>query len=195
VAFSPDGTQIVSGSGDKTLRLWDAVSRAHLNTLKGHYDSVCSVAFSPDGTQIVSGSSDGTLRLWDAVSGAHLNTLEIQSYSVDAVAFSPDGTQIMSRSNNQTLELWDTVTGHTIDTSTPSIQRSHLIQKNQTSFYLLISDDGWIWSIDPKQRLCWIPPSYQPSNVNCLATNRTSIALGSNDGRVIILNLSGKPFI
>jgi WD40 repeat protein len=60
-AFSPDGTQIVSGSTDKTLRLWDAVSGAHLNTLKGHSDQVRSVTFSPDGTQIVSGSFDNTL--------------------------------------------------------------------------------------------------------------------------------------
>ena len=50
VAFSPDGTRIVSGSYDKTLRLWDAVSGAHLNMLNGHYNGVRSVAFSPDGT-------------------------------------------------------------------------------------------------------------------------------------------------
>ena len=75
VAFSLDGTQIVSGSDDETLRLWDAVSGAHLNTLNGHSNSVRSVAFSPDGTQIVSGSNDRTLRLWDAVSGTCLNML------------------------------------------------------------------------------------------------------------------------
>ena len=197
VAFSPDGTQIVSGSADNTLRLWDGVSGAHLKTLKGHSDWVHSVAFSPDGTQIVSGSLDNTLRLWDAVSGTHLNVLEGHSNPVLFIKFSLDGTQIISRSNNQ-LGLWDTVTGNKIkiyNTFTSFIQGSHLIQKNWTSFYPFISDDGWVWSINPKQRLCWIPPSYRPSNVNCLATNGTFIALGSNDRRVIILNLSGKPFI
>ena len=58
LAFSPNGTQIVSRSKDKTLQLWDAMSGAHLNTLSGHSDWVQSVAFSPDGRQIVSGSSD-----------------------------------------------------------------------------------------------------------------------------------------
>lgn len=49
VAFSPDGKQVVSGSGDKTVQLWDAVTGALQQTLEGHLDSVRSVAFSPDG--------------------------------------------------------------------------------------------------------------------------------------------------
>jgi WD40 repeat protein len=82
ITFSPDGSQIVSGSSDNNLRIWDAVSGAHLNTLEGHFDSVLSVAFSPDGTHIVSGSNDKTLRVWDAVSGAHLDILVDHSNSV-----------------------------------------------------------------------------------------------------------------
>jgi WD40 repeat protein len=49
VAFSPDGKQVVSGSDDKTVRLWDAVTGAALQTLEGHSSSVFSVAFSPGG--------------------------------------------------------------------------------------------------------------------------------------------------
>jgi WD40 repeat protein len=49
VAFSPDGKQVVSGSYDQTVRLWDAATGARLQTLEGHTGSVWSVAFSPDG--------------------------------------------------------------------------------------------------------------------------------------------------
>ena len=54
IAFSPDGTQVVSGSWNRTVRSWDAATGDLLQTLKGHSDRVMSVAFSPDGTQVVS---------------------------------------------------------------------------------------------------------------------------------------------
>ena len=71
VSFSPDGSRIVSGSYDNTVRVWDAVSgECVLGPLEGHTGSVRSVSFSPDGSRIVSGSWDKTVRVWDAVSGA-----------------------------------------------------------------------------------------------------------------------------
>ncbi len=64
VAFSPDGQSIVSGSDDRTVRLWDLDGNPIGEPFQGHEDSVWSVAFSPDGQSIVSGSSDRTVRLW-----------------------------------------------------------------------------------------------------------------------------------
>jgi hypothetical protein len=81
-----------SGSSDNTLRLWDAVSGAHQNTLEGHTGAVTLVAFSPDGTRVVSGSWDNTLRLWDAVTGVHLNTHEGHYSAVPSVALSTTST-------------------------------------------------------------------------------------------------------
>jgi WD40 repeat protein len=81
----------VSRSDDKTVRLWDAVTGALLQTLEGHSSWVNLVAFSPDGKQVVSGSGDNTVRLWDAATGALLQTLEGHSSWVTLIAFSPDG--------------------------------------------------------------------------------------------------------
>ncbi|KAG2739018.1 prolyl oligopeptidase, partial [Suillus brevipes Sb2] len=69
-SFSPDGTRLVSGSDDETIRLWDVgTGKAVGEPLEGHTSWVSSVSFSRDGTRIVSGSVDMTVRLWDAMTG------------------------------------------------------------------------------------------------------------------------------
>ena len=73
VAFSKDGTRLVSGSSDGTVKIWSAGSAGTFeceSTLSGHDGWVLSVCFSPDGKQIASGSKDNTMRIWDAATGA-----------------------------------------------------------------------------------------------------------------------------
>ncbi|KIJ65625.1 hypothetical protein HYDPIDRAFT_66323, partial [Hydnomerulius pinastri MD-312] len=70
VAYSPDGQHIVSGSSDKTIRIWNArTGQLVTDPLQGHTDSIWSVAYSPDGQHIVSGSWDKTIRIWNARTG------------------------------------------------------------------------------------------------------------------------------
>ncbi|NEP22522.1 caspase family protein, partial [Moorena sp. SIO3I6] len=116
IAFSPDGKQILSGSDDGTVRLWDTETGQLIHTLEGHTDTVYEIAFSPDGQQILSGSSDNTVRLWDTETGQLIHTLEGHTSLVSDIAFSPDGKQILSGSWDTTVRLWDTETGLTLHT-------------------------------------------------------------------------------
>ena len=111
VAFSTDGTHIVSGSKDKSVRVWDASTGAELKVLNGHTDFIWSTAFSTDGTRIVSGSFDKSVRVWDASTGAELKVLNGHTDSIWSTAFSTDGTRIVSGSEDKSVQVWDASTG------------------------------------------------------------------------------------
>jgi WD40 repeat protein len=106
VAFSSDGTRIVSGGLDGTVRLWTLDGKALAEPFKGHDGRVTSVAFSPDGTRIVSGSIDGTVRLWALDGKAAGEPFWGHDGAVLSVAFSHDGKHIVSGGNDHTVRLW-----------------------------------------------------------------------------------------
>ena len=116
VAFSPDGARLVSGSADRTIKLWDVETGDCLQTLMGHRSWVMSVAFSPDGTRLMSGSADRTIKLWDVETGDCLQTLTGHRHGVWSVAFSPNGQCFVSGSADRTIRLWDAATGDCLQT-------------------------------------------------------------------------------
>jgi WD40 repeat protein len=116
VAFDPEGRTLVSGSHDKTVKLWEVASGKLLRTLEGHNDLVWSVAFDPAGRTLASGSHDETVRLWEVASGKLLRTLERHKDLVWSVAFDPVGRMLASGGWDSTVKLWEVASGKLLRT-------------------------------------------------------------------------------
>ncbi|KAF7557010.1 hypothetical protein G7Z17_g1025 [Cylindrodendrum hubeiense] len=110
VSFSGDGRRLASGSADRTVKIWDAITGALQRTLKGHSTFINSVKFSGDGGQLASGSDDKTVRIWDAATGVLKRTLKGHD-SVTSVALSNDGRRLASGSPDGGVKIWDATTG------------------------------------------------------------------------------------
>ncbi|TFK63086.1 WD40 repeat-like protein [Pluteus cervinus] len=113
VSYSPNGTCIVSGGDDQTIRIWSAETGQPLSLLlRPHASPISSVSFSPDGEYVVSGSWDETLRIWNAQTGQQVGqSLQGHTSEVKSLSFSPSGIHIVSGSLDHTVRIWDTQTG------------------------------------------------------------------------------------
>ncbi len=110
-AWSPDGEQLVSGSFDESLKVWDARSGQCLLTLSGHTSTVYACAWSPDGERLVSGSGDNAVKVWRAGSVQRRVTLSGHTDRESVCAWSPDGERLVSGSFDNALKVWDARSG------------------------------------------------------------------------------------
>jgi WD40 repeat protein/uncharacterized caspase-like protein len=122
VAFSPDGKWILTGSFDKTARLWNASTGSEERRFEGHSERVNAVAFSPDGRFALTGSgdewSDGrdhTARLWEVATGKAVRRFAGGPGRVACVTFSPDGRSILA-GLLLAARMWDPSTGRAVRT-------------------------------------------------------------------------------
>jgi len=105
--FSLDGASLVSGSEDKTIKLWDVQTGGVVKTFQDHTGDVTSISISADHTTIASGSWYEAICLWDVQTGECHHTIE-QQHRVEYVCFFPlDPKHFMSVSGSK-IWKWDT---------------------------------------------------------------------------------------
>jgi WD40 repeat protein len=184
-SFSPDGSQIVTGSRDKTAKVWDARNGAEVLTLKGHNGFVYSASFSRDGSRVVTGSGDSTAKLWDAKSGAEVLTLKGHTGRVHSASFSPDGSRIVTGSQDKTAKVWDADTGAEVLTL-----KGHAELVNSASF----SADGSRIVTGSQDKMAKVWGAYSGAEVLTLNghTGVVSSASFSPDGSRIVTGSGDK---
>lgn len=123
VAFSPDGSLILTGSGngpglteypvigsdDFSARIWD-FETGQERKIFPHDSLVRAVAWSPDGQRIVTGSLKG--RVWDVLTGDQLLEFSINDTPILSLAWSSDGTRIVTAGDDNQAHVWDASTGN-----------------------------------------------------------------------------------
>ena len=113
---SPDGSQIVSGSTDASLRLWSTATGELLRVIKGPKGMIYSVAWSPDGRRVAVGSETKVVRVYEVSSGELKHELACHTGDVHGVCYSSDGRWLASSSYDRTIALWDTASGKLVRT-------------------------------------------------------------------------------
>jgi WD40 repeat protein len=122
VAFSPDGTRIISGGGgalvdgefhsgaDCTIRLWNTANGEEIACCRGHSTVVNAVAFANNGEWFVSASRRGSMCVWDGLTGRGLKVFPHLKGAIWSVACDPRGGRIVSGNDDHFLRLWDSHT-------------------------------------------------------------------------------------
>jgi len=110
VDVTADGRRAVSGSHDRTLRVWDLETGACLRTLEQDGGPVRSVCLTPDAGRVVLACQDFALRVWDLLRGRCLCVLKGHT-STSKVAMTPDGRRVVSGSRDRTLRVWEVESG------------------------------------------------------------------------------------
>lgn len=111
IAFSHDGSTLVSAGRDGTVRVWSTNSgKPNGAPMTGHDGVVQCLSLHRDGRWLATGGADGTIRVWDLLTRKGLVTWKpFPSASVRAVAFSPDGTTLAVGVDDH-VYLWNVVT-------------------------------------------------------------------------------------
>ena len=115
LAFSPDGSYLVSASEDYTLKIWDPQTGSELRTLHGHSDIVTAMAISADGLEIASASLDHTIRVWNAATGEVERVIRGPNVvALYLLKFTPDAKRLVTAetvASGTTLRIWDIAKG------------------------------------------------------------------------------------
>merc|ERR1712216_307106 len=116
-AFNKSGDRFITGSYDRTCKVWDTNTGEELLTLEGHKNVVYAIAFNnPYGDKIITGSFDKTCKLWDAHTGELVHTLRGHQTEIVCLAFNPQSTIVATGSMDSTAKLWDVDTGEALST-------------------------------------------------------------------------------
>jgi dynein assembly factor with WDR repeat domains 1 len=98
-AFNKSGDKFITGSYDRTCKVWDTKTGEEMLSLEEHTNVVYTMAFNnPYGDKIVTGSFDRTAKIWDSTTGQRYHTLKGHKMEIVCLSFDPHGMLVATGS-------------------------------------------------------------------------------------------------
>jgi WD40 repeat protein len=195
VAFSPDGSQVLTGSSDGTAILWDTVSGRQVETFQGSNKAVYAAAFSPDGKLVLTGSADMTATLWNTSDGKPLRAFKGHTGVVSAVASSADGSKVLTGSDDKTAILWDAANGQILRTFKGHSRPVNSVALSRDGRQVLTGSDDTtakLWNADDeRQNPRTIKGHRGPVTSVAFNSDGNKILTGSRDRTAILWDTAG----
>ncbi|TPX49736.1 hypothetical protein SeMB42_g00378 [Synchytrium endobioticum] len=101
-----EGRYVVSGSRDKSIRIWDVATGQCIHTFNGHDNWVRGLALHPAGKHLISASDDKTLRIWDLKTGRNIKTVDAHPHFVTCIDLNANSHLVATGSVDQTVKIW-----------------------------------------------------------------------------------------
>jgi WD40 repeat protein len=185
VAFSPDGSRLAAGCGDRTVRLFDPVSGRQRKVLKVHADWVQTVAFSADSGRLLTASRDRTARIIDPASGEVLASYTSHESPLLHGAFSPADARAWTVARGGVIHRWEIGSG---EKKGESKGADFLAVIPLGKAMLAFATDRKLRLFEnEKQSAIWDGPDSFPHSA-ALSPDGAILAIGGTDGVVTLLS-------
>jgi guanine nucleotide-binding protein subunit beta-2-like 1 protein len=189
VAFSADNRQIVSGSRDHKLKVWNTLGECKYTISEdGHSDWVSCVRFSPNHQNplIVSGGWDKTVKVWSLTNLKLMTNLKGHTGYINSVTISPDGSLCASGGKDGIAFLWDLNKGEHLYELGGDNETIHALCFSPNRYWLCAATENSIkiWDLESKSTVAELVPVLEPQGKKAMKPECISLAW-SADGSTL----------
>eukprot|EP00026_Physarum_polycephalum_P002522 Phypoly_transcript_02529.p1 GENE.Phypoly_transcript_02529~~Phypoly_transcript_02529.p1 ORF type:complete len:397 (+),score=32.93 Phypoly_transcript_02529:1556-2746(+) len=171
-----DESKLVTGSFDKTIKIWDRNTYKCMKTLRGHSYPIQCLQFSHN--MLVTGSLDNTIKMWDTDSGLYVGTIVERAHNFDVFCLQFEGDRIVSGSSDSTVKV-----SKTKGECTKTLQHTSCVTCLNFKDNILITGSAdktmKMWDLSTGQLVSSLV-GHQES-IRCLQVDRSVVLSGSND--------------
>lgn len=194
IVLHPDAQTLMSGSADKTIKIWNLTTGAEIRTLSGATSFINTLALSSDGQILMSGDANGQIIFWNWATGERRQILSAGTGAVNSlvVVIRPDGERLISATATGVITIWDLSTGKSLQTLTGHTGPINDLKTTPAGLLASASADKTIrlWNMDSGEMLGVLKGHSSYVNTLIFSPDGQLLMSGSADKTIKIWNVS-----